>query len=109
MEKGRQEIDAAERELEAKKAALRNAEKGADGGEDDNEEEDEEEEGSKSAPEDTAVRPFFDIFTPFYIEVNQQLYQGTSKKKTKSDLEDARKKAPQTAHSVVSIYSLAIK
>lgn len=109
MEKGRQEIDAAERELEAKKAALRNAEKGADGGEDDNEEEDEEEEGSKSAPEDAVVRPFFDIFTPLYIEVNQQLYQGTSKKKTKSDLEDARKKAPQTAHSVVSIYSLAIK
>jgi hypothetical protein len=109
MEKDRQEIDAAECELEAKKVALHNTEKGANGEEDDNEEEDEEEEGSKSTPEDTAVRPFFDIFTPFYIEVNKQLYQGTSKRKTKSDLEDARKKAPQMAHSIVSIYSLAIK
>src|SRR6202050_3162678 len=52
MEKDTLEIEAAERDLVAKKEALRNAQKGPD----DDEEDEEEEEGSKSGAEEPLVR-----------------------------------------------------
>jgi hypothetical protein len=99
MEIDRQEIEAAERELEAKKEALRIAQKGPD---DDDEEEDEE--GGESNADERVVSQSFNILATSYTYFNECLCQETNKKKTKRELEEeARKKAPQTTHSSVSV------
>ena len=62
-EQERQEIEAAERELEAKKKALRDTEKGAD-----EEDENEDDEGSDSAAEEPVVRPPFYCFVYLFSQ-----------------------------------------
>ena len=62
MEKDRLEIEAAERDLVAKKEALWNAQKGPD----DDEEDEEEEEGSESSAEEHLVSLSVSIFALFY-------------------------------------------
>ena len=100
MEKDRLEIEAAERDLTAKKEALRNSQKGPD----DVEEDEEEEERSESGAEEHPVSLSVNIFAVFYTYSNHQICQDTSKTKTKRELEeDGRKKAPQTTHVVVSV------
>ena len=100
MEKDTLEIEAAERDLTAKKEVLRNVQKGPD----DDEEDEEEEEGSESSAEEHPVILSINISTAFYPYSNQQLCQNTIKTKTKCKIKkDARKKAPQTTHSVVSV------
>ena len=98
-QKDRLEIEAAERDLAAKKEALQNES-------DDDEEDEEEEEGSESGAEEHPVSLSVKIFTVFYPYSNQQLCQDTSKTKAqlKRELdEEAHKKAPQTNHGVVSV------
>src|ERR1700677_908608 len=96
-EKDRQEIKDAECNLMAKKEALCNLEKGPD------DEDEEDNEGSKSAVDEHAVSSSVNLFAAFYTNFNKQLCQGTSKTKTKCELEeDACKKAPQTIHSEVN-------
>lgn len=105
MEKERLEIEAAERDLAARKAkvALRNVQKGPDDDEQDEEEEGEEE-GSESGVEEHPVSLAHNISTISYTYSKQQLYQDTPKAKTKRELdEEARKKADQTTHSNVSV------
>src|SRR6202521_398339 len=62
-EQDRQEIEAAECELEAKKKALCDTEKGAD-----EEDENEDEEGSDSAAEEPVVRPPFYCFVYLFSQ-----------------------------------------
>ena len=98
-QKDRLEIEAAERDLAAKKEALQNES-------DDDKEDKEEEEGSESGAEEHPVSLSVKIFTVFYPYSNQQLCQDTSK--TKAQLKhklnkEARKKAPQTNHGMVSV------
>ena len=100
LEKDTLAIEAAERDLAAKKEALRNAQKGPENDEEDGEEE----EGSESGAEEQPVSLSVNIVSNFYTYSNQQLCQDTRKTKTKRELEEeGRKKAPQTTHVMVSV------
>ena len=77
--------------------------KGPDDDEQDKEDEGEEE-GSESGAEEHPVSLSHNISTVLYTYSNQQLCQDTPKAKTKRELdEEARKKAAQTTHSMVSV------
>ena len=100
MEKDRLEIEAVERDLAARKEALRNSQKGSDNDEEDREEE----EGSESGAEEQPVSVSVNMVAILYTYSDQQFCQDTSKTKTKRELEEeGRKKAPQTTHGVVSV------
>ena len=96
-QKDRLEIEAAERDLAAKKEALQNES-------DDDKEDKEEEEGSESGAEEQPVSVSINMVAILYTYSDQQCCQDTSKTKTKRELEEeGRKKAPQTTHGVVSV------